>query len=95
MRHSQIFNFQWGGFSQNDDYGFLLVNYKSIAKILTQKLEALQNLSFDSASSFLFGFSFGARLITKAAIDYGPQQIGTIHCKQLLCVCVRACVRYV
>lgn len=67
---------------QDDDYGFLLINFKSIANILTDKLEVLRDLSFDSASSLLFGFSFGARLIVKAATDFGPKQIGNIHRKK-------------
>lgn len=66
---------------QNEDYGFLLINFKAIAQILTDKLEVLRDLSFDSTASYMFGFSYGARLIVKAATDFGPQQIGTIHCK--------------
>lgn len=67
--------------NQDDDYGFLLINFKAIAQILTDKLEVLRDLAFDSSASYLFGFSFGARLIAKAATDFGPKQIGTIHCK--------------
>lgn len=66
---------------QDDDYGFLLINFKAIAQILTDKLEVLRDLAFDSSASYLFGFSFGARLIAQAATDFGPKQIGTIHCK--------------
>lgn len=66
---------------QDEDYGFLLRNYKSIAKILTNKLQVLRDLDFDSSEAYLFGFSFGARLIVKAATDFGPKKIGTIHCK--------------
>lgn len=65
----------------NDDYGFLLVNFRSIAKILTNKLDMLRSMSFRSKSAYLFGFSFGARLIARAANDFGPRRIGTIHCK--------------
>lgn len=64
----------------NDDYGFLLVNFRSIAKILTNKLEMLKSLSFPSESAYLFGFSYGARLIAKAGNDFGSKEIGTIHC---------------
>ncbi|XP_031640237.1 uncharacterized protein LOC116352087 isoform X2 [Contarinia nasturtii] len=63
----------------NEDYGFLLVNFKTIANLLTDKLKVLRELAFDSSSSYLFGFSFGARLIAKAATDLGTKQIGTIH----------------
>lgn len=66
---------------QNEDYGFMLINFKAIAQILTDKLNVLRDLSFDSSAAYLFGFSFGARLIAKAATDFGPQQIGKIDCK--------------
>lgn len=65
----------------NDDYGFLLVNFKAISKILTNKLIALEKMSFSSRLAYLFGFSFGARLIAQTGNDFGPMKIGTIHCK--------------
>lgn len=64
----------------NTDYGFLLSNFRSISKLLTAKLETLKDLSFPSESAYLFGFSYGARLIAKSANDFGPKKIGTIHC---------------
>lgn len=65
----------------NNDYGFLLRNFKPIAQILNDKLDVLRSMSFQSHEAYLFGFSYGARLIVEAANDFGPQQIGTIHCK--------------
>lgn len=66
---------------QDEDYGYLLIHFKTIAKILTDKLKVLDDLSFDASLAYLFGFSFGARLITKAAFDFGPKQIGNIDRK--------------
>lgn len=67
--------------SYSGDYGNLLGNFKEIAKILTAKLIALRDNSFSASTAYLFGFSYGARLIAQAGIDFGPQQIDKIHCK--------------
>lgn len=63
------------------DYGYLLGNYKAIAQVLTDKLIALRNHSFRARDAHLFGFSYGARLIAKAGIDFGPKEIGNIDRK--------------
>lgn len=63
----------------NDDYRYLILKFKSIAKVLSNKLEELRDKSFSSNQAYLFGFSFGSRLITRAAMSFGPKQIGTIH----------------
>lgn len=65
----------------NQDYYRLFIHFKAISKILQAKLAELRDKSFRSADAFLFGFSFGARLITRAASDFGPKQIGSIHRK--------------
>lgn len=65
----------------NDDYGYLLRNYERIAKVLTNKLNALRGHSFRASTAYLFGFSFGSRVITKASIDFGPKTIGRIDRK--------------
>lgn len=64
-----------------DDYGFLLRNFKQISEVLKDKMEVLRGMSFDSQAAYLFGFSFGARLVVEAANNFGPKQIGTIDCK--------------
>lgn len=65
----------------NDDYGYLMRNYRKIAKVLTDKLIRLREHSFRSRTAFLFGFSFGSRLIAKAGNDFGPKEIGKIDCQ--------------
>lgn len=62
-----------------DDFGFLCRNFRQISKILTNKLEAFKRLSFPSKSAYMFGFSYGARLIAQAGNDFGPKEIGTVH----------------
>lgn len=63
----------------NDDYRFLILKFKSIAKVLKNKLVELRDKSFSSNRAYLFGFSYGSRLISRAVIKFGPKQIGTIH----------------
>lgn len=63
----------------NDDYRYLILKFKSIARVLKNKLDELRDKSFSSNQAYLFGFSFGSRLISRAAIEFGPKQIGTIH----------------
>lgn len=65
----------------DSDYGFLLSNFKQIAKVLVDKLNVLHSMSFRSDLAYLFGFSYGARIIVEAANEFGPKEIGTIHCE--------------
>lgn len=65
------------------DYVYLLGRFKEIAKILTAKLIALSLNSFSANKAYMFGFSFGARLIVQAGNDFGPRQIKDIHCTYL------------
>lgn len=67
----------------DDDYGFLVRNYRQIANVLTDKLIALETHMFRARTSYLFGFSFGARLIAKSGIDFGPQKLGRIDCEYM------------
>lgn len=52
-----------------------------ISKVLLNKLYELREKSILSSNAYLFGFSYGSRLITRAAFDFGPRQIGMIHRK--------------
>lgn len=64
----------------NEDYGYLLNNFKTVAQVLTDKLNALKSAGFKSEDAFAFGFSYGARVIAKAVIDFGSK-FGKIDCK--------------
>lgn len=65
----------------NNKYLDLLTHFPRISTILLHKMIELRVLKFNSRDAFFFGFSYGSRLITRAAIEFGPKQIGTIHCK--------------
>lgn len=72
----------------NDDYGYILGNYNSIAQVLTDKLRALKSAGFQPDLAYLFGFSFGARLIAKSGIDFGEQQLARADSKLIRIYCV-------
>lgn len=67
----------------NKDYPFLIAHFKPVSKVLTDKLVELRNKGFRNSDAYFFGFSYGARLITRAGNDIGQKQLGIIHCKCL------------
>lgn len=77
----------------NKDYPFLIAHFKPITKILTGKLFELREKGFRSSDAYLFGFSYGARMIVKAGNEFGPKQLGIIHCKYIcfLRISMRTC----
>lgn len=89
----------------DEDYGYLFVNFKNIAQVLTDKLNALKEAGFRGERAYFFGFSFGARLITKAGIDFGEQQLAradrkyrvVVCCYRFICLfgsCLYSCISY-
>lgn len=64
----------------NQEYPYLVRNFKPISKILTDKLIQLRGKGFRSSDAFLFGFSYGARLIVRSGNDFGYKELGVIHC---------------
>lgn len=63
----------------NREYHSLIIHFRTITKVLLTKLIELRDKSFRSRDAYFFGFSFGARLITRAASEFGPKQLGIIH----------------
>lgn len=72
----------------NDDYGYILGNYNNIAQVLTDKIKALKSVGFQPDLAYLFGFSFGARLIAKSGIDFGEQQLARADSKLIRIFCI-------
>lgn len=70
----------YGAYSQS--YPNLLILFNKIAEIFTAKLIALKKYNFSPFTAFLFGFSVGARIVVKGAIDFGKYQIGRIDGKR-------------
>lgn len=63
----------------NKEYPFLITHFKHITKVLVDKLICLRDKGMRLGDSYLFGFSYGARLIARAGNDIGPKQLGIIH----------------
>lgn len=50
-------------------YGVLLSKFHRIGEVLVKKLEQFKEEGFDFNQGFMFGFSFGGRLVTYAGIQ--------------------------
>lgn len=63
----------------NKEYPYLIAHYKAITKVLKEQLLYLREKGCRLQDSFLFGFSYGARLIVRAGDEIGNKQLGIIH----------------
>lgn len=70
----------------NDDYGLLMLNFPKITLVLLDKLNALKAAGFQSDQAYLFGFSFGARLITSAGVLFGDRELQRGDSKYTECI---------
>ena len=64
------------------DYFILVGKFDSISSLLVKKLLQLESQGFDENKIFLFGFSFGARLVINAGILFGENRIAGIDGKE-------------
>lgn len=71
----------------NREYSGLIIHFKTITDILLNKMIELRGKGFRTRDAYFFGFSYGARLITRAALEFGSKPVGTIHCEQKLEKC--------
>lgn len=65
----------------SDRYRPLVNNFMVIASTLTNILGKLEEVGFDPSNAFIFGFSYGARLVVQAAGSYGYQRVERIDGK--------------
>jgi hypothetical protein len=61
-------------FSLVQNYVKLYRHFNGILRILTFKLEQMLRVGFDPNNGYLFGFSFGAQLVLRAARRFGDQR---------------------
>lgn len=52
----------------NAPYGILVSKFFKISDVLVKKLQQFKDEGFDFDKGFMFGFSFGGRLVTHAGI---------------------------
>lgn len=65
-------------YSVVQNYFTLVSQFQPLSTILLNKLIELESKGFDPKMGFLFGFSFGARLVMDAARKFGVQKIKEI-----------------
>lgn len=63
------------------NYFALIPHFANISAVLLKKLKQLESEKFDPAKGFMYGFSFGARLIIDAASKFGFQRFKSIDGK--------------
>lgn len=70
-------------YSDRDNYFEVISYFKQISKLVTRKLIQIRDEGASSDKMFLFGFSFGGRIVIEAALNYGPKRIGQIDSKHV------------
>lgn len=69
-------------YASNFQYYDLVDQFEDLTKVLTDKLFNLEEAGFDLENQgFLFGYSFGARMVVAAGIAFGNQKIAQIDGK--------------
>lgn len=63
----------------NKEYPYLVRHFKAIAKVLKEELIYLREKGLRLFDSYIFGFSYGARLVVRAGDEIGNKQLGVIH----------------
>lgn len=62
------------------DYGRLVRLFNPIVEVLKFKLFELEGYGFNPDNGYMFGFSFGARLVAEAGLRFGERRIKEIDC---------------
>jgi hypothetical protein len=73
-------------YSDTPNYLDLKRHFKPLASLVTRKLRQVRDGGITSDCMFLFGFSFGGRLVIESAMNYGRGEISMIDSEKLICV---------
>lgn len=73
-------------FSDRDNYFEVITHFKPISELVARKLRQLSFEGVRSDAMFMFGFSFGGRIVIEAAMLYGPKRISQIDSKEVAIV---------
>ena len=63
-------------------YRTVINHFPYISKVLLYKLKQLEEDGFNPDNMYMFGYSFGARLVIDAAAEFGHQRIKQIDGKK-------------
>lgn len=62
-------------YSENDNYFQVISYFKPISMLVTKKLRQMEADGVPDSNLFMFGFSFGGRIVIEAALNFGPKRI--------------------
>lgn len=68
-------------YSDNDNYFQVISHFEPISKLVTRKLRQLEADGVADENIFMFGFSFGGRIVIEAALNFGKKRIPSIDSK--------------
>ena len=69
-------------YSDTPNYFDLKQHFKPLTNLVTRKLHQIHDDGISSDCMFLYGFSFGGRIMIEAALQYGPGKISMIDSKK-------------
>lgn len=81
LRGGCIIFIDYSFYGIDPNYFAFLVNFESISKVVTKKLNQLESQGFDPDKWFMFGHSAGARLVIDAAANFGHKKVKEIDGK--------------
>ncbi|CRL02078.1 CLUMA_CG015386, isoform A [Clunio marinus] len=77
-RHGCVIFMNYSYYSDRENYLDVLSHFKPVSNLLTRKLNQLSNDNISDDNIFMFGFSFGGRVVIEAALNYGSNRIHQI-----------------
>jgi len=73
-----IIRIDYSASANSDDYFLTLKQFDPISAVITKRLIDMENDGISADNMYLYGFSFGARLVIDACINFGPRKIKSI-----------------
>lgn len=83
LRQGCIIFMNYSYYSDRLNYFDTISYFEPISKLVTKKLVQLRDGGVSNDRIFMFGFSFGGRIVIEAALNYGTNLIGLIHSKNI------------
>lgn len=77
-RNGCVVFMNYSHYSDRNNYFEVISHFEPISKLVARKLRQVRDSGFSSDNMFLFGFSFGGRIVIEAALLYGPKRINQI-----------------
>lgn len=75
----------WGKFSDYSTYNeILLIHFPGMSALLTRKLKQITSGGVSPDNIYMYGHSYGARIVIDAGLNFGTRKISSIDGKLLL-----------